>query len=155
MLKSKTKRQIVIRKGQIDFLNCFQPLWIDIQRWLKNATKTKILGTTAPRSPSSTWRQSSTVWHVFPLIFITWEVKSKVGVITKKEVSKEGWPPFIFLLCSTSLKDDFTHFNFNCWVGRLWGLFLSHHLFSKWWDIFFDETFFITFENRKLFMIFD
>ena len=58
------------------------------------------------------WRQSSTVWHVFTLIFITWEVKSKVGVITKK-VSKEGWPPIYF----STARDDFTHFNFNCWVG--------------------------------------
>ena len=34
-----------------------------------------------------------------------------------------------------------------------WDFFLSHHLFSKWWDIFFFllRDFFITFENRKLF----
>ena len=80
------------------------------------------------------------------------EIKSGCDYKKSLQVSKEGWPP-IYFLCSHALKDDFTHFNFNYWVGRLWRLFfLSHHLLLHDGTFFFRLFFFHQKKRRIRFL---
>ena len=112
----------------------------DIQCWLKNATKTKIL--------EQLWlmRVQLDVNHQQFDTFSPWFSSrgrwNQKWVWLQKKASKcpKKVDPHLFSCYALHQKMILHISTLIAGWDDFWDFFLSHHLFSKWWDIFFSFT---------------